>query len=430
MPLPLESHASQPGLSVGGVEIHPTVVPETRRQLWERIHQETVRHSFTRFLPEVRSLPDGAERYVFELRVGETRQEVAGASQPLRRWDRLPTPEVEALQRACEEHVARQNGRSGPQMAPDALHALRALLFPNPETNPELYRTYGPPWDRKLLILWGFDYPHAGVKPAEAAKYLRAQRSVEPQRVRIVWFGVLPALFALFLIGATFAGRIGWSAWSERAHRATLVAGEELVELSARLAGDARTMKKKAIDGPYIEVVTEVERLLDVGTTEWKEFQSRAEKVYADEKAAPRFGEKIREALKRAGADFADTRSELARQKTLWEEGQQSAAQKATLLEVRKLVEELKTLGKKLAEVSRQAVSDTSKATVTSLATENAKSYQDTNTMSETARAKMKELPKPDEPLSEELGSVDAKLREYERVVLGYKVRELAPVPK
>jgi hypothetical protein len=67
---------------------------------------------------------------------------------------------------------------------------------------PECYRTYGPFWNRRLLVLWGFEYKEgASIDPNEAVKKL-ASRIDRGAWIKKLLAALLAAALLLLLVGA------------------------------------------------------------------------------------------------------------------------------------------------------------------------------------------------------------------------------------
>jgi hypothetical protein len=80
---------------------------------------------------------DGAER--------------AGTSKPARAGQ-IPASEINALNEAFE---AIKDQADNEAADPDKRRLIALLELPDPERLPEMYRLYGPIWDRRLLVVWG-----------------------------------------------------------------------------------------------------------------------------------------------------------------------------------------------------------------------------------------------------------------------------------
>ncbi len=121
-----------------------------------------------RFLPRV-VYDRGLNTALFELMRG--RREWACRSRGTGR--NLPSAEVQDFQDALDAWRCKA---ADPRCDPDNRKVIASFRLPDPATMPECYRVYGPFWDRRMLVLWGYE-THGGtsIDPAQVAERLTAR---------------------------------------------------------------------------------------------------------------------------------------------------------------------------------------------------------------------------------------------------------------
>ena len=154
----------------------------------------------TRFFAEA-TRPEGKDGPVlFSLRRG--RREMVSRS-VMAEPGSLPTREVDDFLSAIEffNMLALSDNQQMREL-------VRQFLIPDPLKQPECYRSYGPFWRRRLLVLWGFNYANGGGQlPATAHADLAAKLRPLADRhygLKVVARVVLRLLLALLLAGAGY----------------------------------------------------------------------------------------------------------------------------------------------------------------------------------------------------------------------------------
>ena len=157
---------------------------------WDHESQQVIRDSLGEFLPRVEehSDPNGA---LFQHFAGGT--EVASKSRAVgQQMDRVPKSQLDRLQRAVE---ALKRKTQDAKTDPNARQIIERFRLPDPAKDPELYRLYGSPWNRKLLVLWGCER-ESGTSLAPFSAL--SKMPVEP--VTATWLRRLPLLVSLLLL--------------------------------------------------------------------------------------------------------------------------------------------------------------------------------------------------------------------------------------
>lgn len=154
-----------------------------------------------RFFPKA-VRPDGKDGDVLFSLGPEGRSEAVSRSTSLRGRE-LSSKEYVHFRRALSdlrEHVKNDEGR---------LKVYDGIRLPDPRLQPECYRLYGPFWNRRLLVLWGFDsfdenghaYPMKGI--SETLDTLRGY--IDPMHGVKTAMGLLRRLVLFMLIAGVLA---------------------------------------------------------------------------------------------------------------------------------------------------------------------------------------------------------------------------------
>ena len=200
------------GLRVSLAEYRPVAAYQGGSDFWKPEFQTLIREwtpdpsvllgnaSLGRFLPRVQSEPGNFNSVIFTL-YNEQGVEVASKSRPAGRFS-VPESEKNELLRRFQ---LLRDRASASDVDADKRKAIEAFQLPNPGQEPDFYRVYGPPWRRRLLVLWGCERIHKiGVMPtllppATALEVLRA-------KVMPTWtsWGLKGGLALLSVIAALF----------------------------------------------------------------------------------------------------------------------------------------------------------------------------------------------------------------------------------
>lgn len=163
---------------------------------WDHHHQQTIRECLGEFLPRVEETGAG-DRGGALFQHFVSGKEAAAGSQPVAAGgDRVPKGELQRLQNALERLKRKA---AAPETDRDARRVIESFALPDPSKDPELYRLYGPPWRRRLLVLWGCERePGSSVAPFAALNRM----PVEPGSTTWVrrWPLLLGTLLLLLLL--------------------------------------------------------------------------------------------------------------------------------------------------------------------------------------------------------------------------------------
>jgi hypothetical protein len=208
------------GLRVSIGDYRPISAYQGGSDLWKPEFQSLIREwtpdplvqpgdaSLGRFLPRVQPEPGNFNSVIFSL-YDERGVEVASASRPARRFS-IPESERNELLRRYQ--LLRDRAAAGDVDA-DKRRAIEAFQLPDPEQEPEFWRVYGPPWRRKLLVVWGCERIHkVGAVPGPTSlPAATALRGLQP-KLMPTWaswglrggLAVLAILVAMFLMCRVF----------------------------------------------------------------------------------------------------------------------------------------------------------------------------------------------------------------------------------
>ena len=180
---------------------------ERNAHLWTPCFQNIILHSFDGLLPKASDLTnegDHSDEWRFELKPDGKSLLDWSRAKPLGPKDRVPSASVRSLELAANDLATRADH---PKVPPDYRKVTHAFRLPDPDTASDRYRMFGPPWNRKLTILWGYEQPGQppAVLPHVALGKLR-KRSYDSDFARKLWTRVLPAVAVLLLILAAFGG--------------------------------------------------------------------------------------------------------------------------------------------------------------------------------------------------------------------------------
>jgi hypothetical protein len=180
---------------------------------WELDAQKLIRSTrLGRFLPRVETAESAAPApggpaggaALFQLVRGG--KEVVSASTWRAAGD-IPPREVAALQEAVGDL-----GRlaADPACDPSKKKLLEAFKLPDPVAMPECYRVYGPFWNRRLAVLWGFERKEGDSVDPQAVSERLSQRIDSGYRTKRILAAViaLAILLALLVGGYWLANRL------------------------------------------------------------------------------------------------------------------------------------------------------------------------------------------------------------------------------
>ncbi len=159
---------------------------------WDHHHQQTIRECLGEFLPRVEET-GGGERGGALFQHFVHGREAAARSRPIAAGgDRVPRGELRRLHRALE---TLKRKAADPGTDRDAKRIIESFTLPDPAKDPELYRLHGPPWRRRLLVLWGCER-EAGSSVAPAAALGR----VPVEATSTTWLRRWPLLLGALLL--------------------------------------------------------------------------------------------------------------------------------------------------------------------------------------------------------------------------------------
>ena len=139
------------GLKIAAGDFNPIRPFHGGRSLWDPSYKDLILSpdlsNLNRFLPDVMTQDDGSVL----MKLYQDGAERAGTSKPARAGQ-IPASEITALNEAFEAIKAQASNEAAD---PDKRRLIALLELPDPERLPELYRLYGPFWNRRLLVVWG-----------------------------------------------------------------------------------------------------------------------------------------------------------------------------------------------------------------------------------------------------------------------------------
>lgn len=197
-----------------------------RNHLLKKQAQELLLYSFKDVLPQVRGDDDAGEistKWTFTLKPGGSTKEVFRGATPMRSWQKIPEGCFEDLEEGCTDLERRLQDR---KVAGTSRSILESFLLPDPDEAPEAYRLYGPPWARKMTVLWGLDRPGTkSIAPGAAIAKLKA-RQMPAIVTKSLWFGIIPLLCLSLLIGGIITVPKAIDSLAERKHRSAIASVE------------------------------------------------------------------------------------------------------------------------------------------------------------------------------------------------------------
>ena len=182
------------GLEADLSEYHKLRLTEGLGDLFETPHKLVVHDTLGRFLADVEP---SANTALFKHIVGE--KDRASRSNPVG-TAKIPITELDAFEASLKAFYEKRATALG-----NAQRVIEHLRLPDPDLEPEMYRLYGPPWNRRLLVLWGCERKEAiSLQPLAALAKLR--RKFKPMWQ--IWLERLGWLGLLLLLLLTLAGLV------------------------------------------------------------------------------------------------------------------------------------------------------------------------------------------------------------------------------
>ena len=186
------------GLEANFTEYLPLHLRNRDDRFLDPLNQNVIRSDgLSRLLAHADAQPRGPKA-VFSHTAGG-RERAAGSTTIRLRQRCVPISEIDLLENGVRSLIALKDL---PSLTPTSKQLIEEFRLPDPDCEPEMYRLYGYPWNRKLLVLWGCER-HAGssLPPLEAVSRLRS--SSQPNwwvwLVRLLWLVALVALLAFLL---------------------------------------------------------------------------------------------------------------------------------------------------------------------------------------------------------------------------------------
>ena len=152
------------GLEASLREYSKLCLPQGQTDFYQTDNKLVVREALGRFLADAEE-GDGSVRF----------NHVVGGREQASRSHRVgtrkvPITELEAFEEAVRAFLQKADAEG---TAPRAKEIIAHLRLPDPDLEPDMYRLYGPPWNRRLLALWGCERRQASSLPLlEAVKKL------------------------------------------------------------------------------------------------------------------------------------------------------------------------------------------------------------------------------------------------------------------
>lgn len=123
--------------------------------------------------------------------------EVLSRSKGLSDKREIPFREIEALEAAIT--TFREKAKTEPDLPPKTIRLIERLMLPDPDSAPELYRVYGPAWNRRLGVVWGCE-KSSGSSVAPEVAIERLRRRGQPG-----WLFIMEQALWLLLLCLPFA---------------------------------------------------------------------------------------------------------------------------------------------------------------------------------------------------------------------------------
>jgi hypothetical protein len=166
-------------------------------------NQTLIRESLGEFLPPIEQIEEGGQRNgLFRKTVRD--RDVLWKSSPVGKV-LIPSAEIHRLSDAI---TAFKNKAERSETTPNAKDIINHFRLPDISKEPDLYRIYGPWWDRKLQVLWGVErIPDSSLDPVTAIAKLPIDKSYSLKRwcMMVALLCFLCALLALLWHGVPAA---------------------------------------------------------------------------------------------------------------------------------------------------------------------------------------------------------------------------------
>ena len=186
------------GLEANFTEYLPLHLRNRDDRFLDPLNQNVIRSDgLSRLLAHADAQPRSPKAVFSHTAGGRERASGSTTIRPRKRC--VPISEIDLLESGVRSLIALADL---PSLTPTSKQLIEEFRLPDPDCEPEMYRLYGYPWNRKLLVLWGCER-HAGssLPPLEAVSRLRS--SSQPNwwiwLVRLLWLGALVALLAFLL---------------------------------------------------------------------------------------------------------------------------------------------------------------------------------------------------------------------------------------
>lgn len=175
-------------------------------------------------------------------------RERAAASKSIGRRGRIPASQIEGLEKALQRF---ESALANPKTNGLARSAFASFRLPDADEMPGFYRLWGPPWSKRLLVLWGTCLPGNELVPWRTAIEGLKKRSRPDIVPKLVWFGLIPLLCLVLLASGGFAGwewnRSRIAAVLKECDEANRRADEILAELE-KLRDETEDTHKKVLE--------------------------------------------------------------------------------------------------------------------------------------------------------------------------------------
>ena len=173
------------GLEADLQQIHKLIVSDGEGDYFEVPNQSIVRDSLKTFLPHVK---EQAGTVLFEHIISG--RERSSSSKPASGRS-IPVTQIDKFEKDYREFAEKAKSS---QTVPKAKQVINNFRLPDPDLYSDFYRTYGSPWNKKLLILWGCERQRGtSIPPLDAIAKLR--RFAKP-----FWLILLERAFWLCLL--------------------------------------------------------------------------------------------------------------------------------------------------------------------------------------------------------------------------------------